>query len=146
MPFRQGLTSGQNLQQTLSELLFVTVGKTENVLGSPKDGQNYLTYGQCGKDRILMPENPTDGDSRQAESTRRVTTNSTRTKSKGSLGAGGQKRLDRDQDQWVTGSRRNGSTRTKTKGSRGDNAGRTRPGPKPEDHGETGGKCKLNQD
>ena len=105
-----------------------------------------------------MPENPTDGELRQAESTRSVTTYSTRTKSKGSLGAGGQRVLDRDQDQWITGSRRNGSTRTKTKGSRGDrgmqNSTRTKtrrsrgdrpkvqaqPGPSPVDHWEHTGR------
>ena len=67
-----------------------------------------------------MPENP-DGSSGQAESVHGESTCSTRTKSKGSLGAGGQKKLDRDQIQWITGSRRKCA----------------RPGPRPRDHGET---------
>ena len=67
-----------------------------------------------------MPENP-DGSSGQAESAQDESTCSTRTKSKGSLGAGGQKKLNRDQSQWITGSRRKWA----------------RPGPRPRDHGET---------
>ena len=87
--------------------LFCRGWQNRKVLGSPTDRQNYLTYRQCSKNGILMPENPTDGDSRQAESRYSVTTYSTRTKSKGSLGAGGQTALDRNQDQWITGSRAN---------------------------------------
>ena len=86
-----------------------------------------------------MPENPTDGDSRQAEFAQDAPTYSTRTKSKGSLGAGGQRVLDWDQDQWIMGRRRQktidpdqdqwitgrtgsadaSSTRTKSNGSAG---------------------------
>ena len=74
-----------------------------------------------------MPENPTDGKTRQAEFTQGFSTYSTRTKSKGSLGAGGQGMLDRDQDQWIT-------------------EREARPGPRPMDHGETDGRQAVNPD
>ena len=56
--YRVWLTD-RNHSKTLSEILFDAVGKNRKVLGRPYgNGQNCVTYGQCGKDRILMPENP----------------------------------------------------------------------------------------
>ena len=109
-------------------LFFTRLAEQKNESPSKPYGQKLISLRavlQC-RDGILMPENP-DGNSGQAESTQCESTCSTRTKTKGSLGAGGQLILDRDQDQWITGSRRRGSTRTKTSGSRGET--RRRPGP-----------------
>ena len=53
------LLTDRNHSKTLREILFDAVGKNRKVLGKPYgNGQRSVTYGQCSKDGILTPGNP----------------------------------------------------------------------------------------